>query len=98
LAYYAGPRIPAVADIGGLADHLRTDRWSPGGRVVPFTMQALDDVDYPQAGYVLIGSIGIRPGDDDLDPARTGDWQTALVGSAVVSKLLGRHVPGLGRR
>jgi hypothetical protein len=90
---YAGPKIPAVADIAGLADYLWTDRWSPGGRVVPFTMQALDDVDYPQAGYVLIGSIGARPGDDDLDPTQTDDWQTALTGSAVVSKLLVRHAP-----
>jgi hypothetical protein len=35
---FAGPEIPAVSDIAGLGEYLWTDRWSPGGRVVPFTM------------------------------------------------------------
>ena len=56
-------------------------------------MQAYKGVDYPQAGFIPLGNMGARPGDEELDPSRLDDWASALGGSAVVSQLLRRWAP-----
>jgi hypothetical protein len=87
---FAGKEIPAIQDIAMLPDYLWIDRWSPQGRPVPFTMQVRNRVDYADAGYSLIGNIGARSGDEKLDTTRVEDWQTGLIGSTVVRRLLER--------
>jgi len=80
---FAGPQIPALDDIAGLPDSLWTDWWVPEGRVVPFRMEAHKRVDFAEAGYALVGNIGTRPGDEDVDPSGREDWLTALTASTV---------------
>jgi hypothetical protein len=70
---FAGAQIPALDAIAPMKDFLRTDDWSPEGRISPFTMQVYKGIDYAQADYTLIGNIGTRPGDEELDPTRTDD-------------------------
>jgi hypothetical protein len=87
---FAGVRIPAIGDIAAMPDYLWVDRWTPDGRVAPITMQAYKRIDYAQGGYTLIGSIGTRPGDDQLEPELIWDWQAALTSSTLVRLLVER--------
>ena len=88
---FADPQVPALEEIALYPDFLWVDRWSIEGRIEPFTMQVYQRIDYPQAGFTLIGNIGTKPGDENLDAGRQEDWKTALMGSTVLHSLLGRH-------
>ena len=94
---YAGFEIPPIDEIIHLRDYLWIDRFSPKGRTINFTMQVAKGIDYPDAGYTVIGNIGTRPGDQESDASRTTYWQTALDGSVVVSRLIDNW-PQSGRR
>ena len=88
---FADPQVPALEEIALYPDFLWVDRWSIEGRIEPFTMQVYQRIDYPQAGFTLIGNIGTKPGDENLDADRLDDWKTGLMGSAVLLRLLRRH-------
>jgi hypothetical protein len=90
---FAGPQIPSPAQIALLPDFLWADRWSPQGRVAPFTMHVHKKIDYAQAGFAQIGNTGTKPGDDTLDPERTDDWLTGITESPIVFQLLQRRPP-----
>jgi len=85
---FAGRQVPAIDDIATMPDFLWVDRYSPHGRVIPFTGRVHKGVDYAQAGFTLIGNIGPRPGDDDLDATRVTYWAHAA-DTAVTATLLG---------
>jgi hypothetical protein len=88
---FADPQVPALEEIALYPDFLWVDQWSIEGRIEPFTMQVYQRIDYAQAGFTLIGNIGTKPGDENVDADRQDNWNTALMGSAVLSKLLRRH-------
>ena len=88
---FADPQVPAPEEIALYPDFLWVDRWSIESRIEPFTMQVYQRIDYPQAGFTLIGNIGTKPGDENLDADRLDDWKTGLMGSAVLLRLLRRH-------
>jgi hypothetical protein len=79
LLWYAGPGIPPLEQIARLPDYLHVNRHMPDGYAVPFTMHKYQRIDYPQAGYELVGNIGARPGEEDLQgDGPMIDWQNYL--------------------
>jgi len=60
---YASPQIPALEQIAGLADSV-TEGGHFDGRVVPFQLRKAKNIDYARGGYVLVGNIGTRTGDE----------------------------------
>jgi hypothetical protein len=71
LVFYAGREVPSLEEIATLPDHLYVDLFADGstseGYAVAFTMHKQKQVDYSQAGYSLVGNIGPRPGEEDLE-------------------------------
>ncbi len=88
---FADPQVPALEEIALYQDFLWVDQWSIEGRIVPFTMQVYQRIDYPQAGFTLIGNIGTKPGDENLNAGLRANWKTALTGSPALLRLLRRH-------
>jgi hypothetical protein len=81
-----GPELPALEEIAQIPDHLfvpsrvlrdGSEVRAPG-YVAPFKMSVYKRVDYTEAGYVVVGNIGTRPGDEDVEDAVWADWQDYL--------------------
>lgn len=87
---YTGPVIPPLHEIAKLGDHHFVDgnerQWH--SHVAPMKMSVYKRIDYHQAGYVLVGNIGPREGEEQLEVQVLIDWQDYLPGFGVVSQIL----------
>jgi hypothetical protein len=75
---FAGRQVPALDQIAQIPDHLWVDRWRPDGIPLGFSMSIYRRIDHARAGYVVVGNIGTRPGDEDRDDEVLRDWQDDL--------------------
>jgi hypothetical protein len=92
LLFYAGNDVPPLEEIARLPDYRHHNQYyEPDGYAVPFTMHKYKRIDYPQGGYSLLGNIGARPEEEDVEG--TGpmvDWQDDLPEYALVGHLIDR--------
>jgi hypothetical protein len=86
---FAAPQVPPLPGIAALSDYMfSSPRWAAS--VTPFEMHIYKRINYQHAGYQLIGNIGTRDGDEQLDSEVVADWQDDLPNGAAVGQMLER--------
>jgi hypothetical protein len=98
LLFYAGQHIPPLDEIAGLPDYLHVNSYYPNGYAVPITMHKYKRIDYPQAGYTLVGNIGARPGEEKLEGSGPMvSWPDYLPDYALVGHLIDKWDAHMGK-
>jgi hypothetical protein len=85
---YVGHEPPSLTLIARLKDHKFPFRGPQGPRVAPIEVEPKRGIDYEDSGYVLLGNIGARPGDEGIQSEVIVDWHEYPPGMTVVSKML----------
>jgi hypothetical protein len=91
LLNYAEPQAPSIESARHIADFVFP--WRPPRTAAPAAVEVecKRGLDYRDAGYVLLGNIGARAGDAEVEPEADVSWDKYPPDSVIVTKMLKQH-------
>jgi hypothetical protein len=91
LLNYAEPQAPSIESARHIADFVFP--WRPPRTAAPAAIEVerKRGLDYGDAGYVLLGNIGARAGDEQAEPEAGVSWDEYPPDSVIVTKMLAQY-------